>query len=124
MKTVSDDKKDTLFAFKVTVDNFNSAIESSFLVDIGATANIINGKSNFLKFEDEFKPENHYKELADGSRLCGVESAKGRAKVVLHDVEGVAHEVFLEDALYKPNYSQNIFSVQAAIGRASAVNLK
>ena len=104
MKTVSDDKKDTSFAFKVTVDNFNSAIENSFLVDIGATANILNGKSNFLKFEDEFKPENHYKELPDGSRLCDVASAKSRAKVILHDVEGVAHEVFLEDALYKPNY--------------------
>lgn len=25
--------------------------------------------------------------------------------------------------MYKPNYRQNIFSVQAAIGRASAVNL-
>ena len=80
MKTVSDykcNKKDALFAFRVTVDNFNSVSETSLLVDTGATAHILNDKSKFLKFDDEFKPDNHYIELADGSRACGVVSAKG-----------------------------------------------
>ena len=76
-----------------------------------------------MKFDDKFKPENHYIELADGSRACGIVSAKGRAKVLLHDLEGVPHEVFLEDALYIPNYKQNIFSVQAAVNKEGAVNL-
>ena len=62
-------------------------------------------------------------ELADGRRASGVVSAKGRAKIILHDVEGVAHEVFLEGALYIPSYRQNIFSVQSAINKGSAVNL-
>ena len=122
-KTVSDDRKDASFAFKVTVNNVNSARENSLLVDTGATAHILNDKSKFLKFDDEFKPENHYIELADGSRACGVVSAKGRAQVILHDVEGVPHEVYFENVLYIPSYKQNIFSVQAAIDRGCAVNL-
>ena len=125
-KTVSDDKsdkRDASFAFRVTVDNFDSVRENSLLVDTGATAHILNDKSKLLKFDEDFKPENHYIELADGSRACGVVSAKGRAKIIRHDVEGVAHEVFLEGALYIPSYKQNIFSVQSAINKGSAINL-
>ena len=91
------------------MDNFNSTRRNSSLVDTGATAHILNDKSKFLKFDDEFKPENHYIESADGSRASGVVSAKGRAQVMLHDVEGNVHKVFLEDALYVPSYKQNIF---------------
>ena len=125
---MSDDKSDkrgASFAFRVTVDNFDLVRENSLLVDTGATAHILNDKSKFLKFDEDFKPENHYIELADGSRACGVVSAKGRAKIILHDVEGVAHEVFLEGALYIPSYRQNIFtfSVQSAINKGSAINL-
>ena len=87
------------------------------LVDTGATAHILNEKSKFLKFDDNLKPENHYIELADGSRACGIVSAKGRAKVLLHDLEGVPHHVFLEDALYIPSYKQNIFFFQASLSR-------
>ena len=69
------------------------------------------------------KPENHCIELADGSRACGIVSAEGRAKVLVLDLEGVPHEVFLEDALYIPSYKQNIFSVQEAVNNGGAVNL-
>ena len=58
MKTVSDDKcdkKDASFIFKVTVDSFDSVRENSLLVDTGATAHILNDKSKFLKFDEEFK---------------------------------------------------------------------
>ena len=77
---MSDDKsekRDTSFAFKVTVDNLNSVRANSLLVDTGATAYILNDKSKFLTFDEAFKPENHYIELADGSRASGVVSDKG-----------------------------------------------
>ena len=90
--------KDYSLAFKLTVDNFNSIRANSLLLDTGATATILNDKSTFLNFDDNFNPENHYIELADGSRECGIVSAKGRAKVLLHDLESVPHDVFLEDA--------------------------
>ena len=105
------------------MDNFNSMRDSSLLVDTGATAHVLNEKSTFFKFDDKFKPEYHYMELVDGSRVYGIVSAKGRAKVLLHDLEGVPHHVFLEDALYIPSYKQNIFSVQAAVTKGGAVNL-
>ena len=57
---MSYDKRDASFAFKVTVDNFNSIRGNSLLVDTGATAHILSDKSKFLKFDDKFKPENHY----------------------------------------------------------------
>ena len=122
-KTVSDDKRGASFAFKVTVDSLNVTRENSLLVDTGATAHILNDKSKFLHFDDDFKPENHYIELADGSRACGVVSARGRAQVTLHDVGGVPYEVFLEDALYIPSYKQNIFSVQSAVYRGNSIHL-
>ena len=105
------------------MDNFNSMRDSSLLVDTGATAHILNEKSTFFKFDDKFKPEYHYMELVDGSRVYGIVSAKGRAKVLLHDLEGVRHQVFLEDALYIPSYKRKIFSVQAAVNKGGAVNL-
>ena len=128
-KTVNDDKsdkRDASFAFKVTVDNFDSVRENSLLVDTGATAHILNEKSKFLKFDEDFKPEKHYIELADGSRACGVVSAKGRAKIILHDVEGVAHEVFLEGALFIPSYRQNIFfcSISNQQGKCHKIDTK
>ena len=70
-----------------------------------------------------YKPENHCIELADGSRACGIVSAEDTAKVLVLDLEGVPHEVFLEDALYIPSYKQNIFSVQEAVNKGGAVNL-
>ena len=120
---MSDDSKDASFAFKVTVEHFNSIRDNSLLVDTGATAHILNEKSTFLKFDDKFRPEYHYIELANDSRAYGIVSAKGRAKVLLHDLEGVPHQVFLEDALYIPSYKQNIFSVEAAVNKGGAVNL-
>ena len=87
-KTVSDDNKDGSFAFKVTVGNFNTIRDNSLLVDTGATAHILNDKAKFLNFDDKFNPASHYIELADGSRAYGIVSAKGRAKVFLHDLEG------------------------------------
>lgn len=105
------------------MDNFNSMRDSSLLVDTGATAHILNEKSTFFKFDDKFKPEYHYMELVDGSRVNGIVSAKGRAKVLLHDLEGVPHHVFLEDALYIPSYKRNILPVQAAVTKGGAVNL-
>ena len=44
-------------------------------------------------------------------------------RIILHDVEGVAHEVFLEGAFYIPSYRQNIFSVQSAVNKGGAINL-
>ena len=46
----------------------DSVRENSLLVDTGATAQILNDMFKFRKFDEDFKPVNHYIELADGSR--------------------------------------------------------
>ena len=48
----------------------------------------------------------------------------GRAHVKLMDSDGIPREAVLEDALYVPSIKQNIFSVQCATKRGSAVQFK
>ena len=94
------------------------------MVDCGATTHIVTDKSKFVQFDESFVAENHYIELADGSRTNGVVSGKGTASVLLHDSEGKPHKVQLENALYVPSYNQDIFSVQAATGKGASVEFK
>ncbi|KAJ8043248.1 hypothetical protein HOLleu_10252 [Holothuria leucospilota] len=61
---------------------------NSLLVDCGATTHIINDESKFVKFDDSFNPENHFIELADGSRTNSVALGKGDAHVSLVDSSG------------------------------------
>ena len=49
-------------------------------------------------------------------------SGKGKAKVLLYDVNGNAHKVSLHNALYVPSYKQDIFSVQAATEKGANVS--
>ena len=45
---------------------------SAFLVDTGATCHIVNYDSGFISVDEHFNPENHYIELADGSKTCNL----------------------------------------------------
>ena len=76
------------------------------LVDCGATTHIINDRSKFVKFDETFDPQNHLKELADGSRTSGVVSGRGNVSVLVRDVNGSPHKMILENALYVPSYKQ------------------
>ena len=76
----NDDEHTFAIVFKDTneksgIDNSNS----SLLVDTGATSHIINDKSKFLDFDQEFNPSAHVIELANGSKanvVLGKENAK------------------------------------------------
>ena len=81
--TPNDDEHTFAFVFKNTnkksgTDNSNS----SLLVDTGATSHIINDKSKFVDFDQEFNPRAHVIEFADGSK-ANVVLGKGNAKVNL-----------------------------------------
>ena len=54
-------------------------------MDCGATAHIINDGSKFVKFDDEFDSDNHFIELADGSRTNSIVEGRGKAQVFIHD---------------------------------------
>ena len=114
------------FAFVSSDTKSNSGIHSKdnlkLLVDTGATSHIINDKSKFVNFDKDFNANAHVIELADGSK-ANVVLGKGNAKVKLYDVNGNAHDVMLNSALYVPSYQQSIFSVHAAVERGASVSL-
>ena len=95
---------------------------NQLLLDTGATSHIINDKSKFVDFDKKFDPSTHFIELADGSR-ANVVLGRGNAQVKLYDVNGNVQDVVLNNALYIPSYTQNIFSVPAAIDRGASITL-
>ena len=71
-------KNDILPTSNKDSDDFDSAkyvsdavIKGSLLVDTGATSHIVT-EDNFVDVDDSYVPENHYIELADGSRTNSV----------------------------------------------------
>ena len=92
------------------------------LVDRGATSHIVVDRENFQSFEKEFDAENHFIELVDGSK-ASVVLGKGNAKYKAYDVNGNLHDLVLNNALYIPSYTQNIFAVPAAVEKGASVKL-
>ena len=65
------------------VDNIASMFTKGehLLVDCGATSHIISDRPKFVSFDESFKAENHFIELADGSKTNGVVLGRGNACV-------------------------------------------
>ena len=93
----------------------------NLLVDCGATTHIVNDLAQFICFDKNFNPDEHYIELADGSRSNNIALKKGMAKVTLQGTNGKAYNIGLENCLYIPSYKQNIFSVHAATEKGASV---
>jgi len=91
------------------------------LVDCGATTHIITDKSKFVCFDQNFNPNEHFIELADGSKKNNLALGKGTAVVKLLDVNDVYHDCKLNNALYVPSFKTDIFSVQSATSHGSCV---
>ena len=127
-KSVSDRKKDDVhednhsFIFKLGISNSPSDSNvDGLLVDCGATTHIVHDITKFIRFDKHFHPNNHYIELADGSRANKVALKRGDACVQLCDVNGNVHQAILTNTLYVPSYKQNTFSVQAATSKGASV---
>ena len=56
-------------------------------------------KSRFISFNDNFNSENHFIELADGSRINSIALKKGSACISLIDSEGNKQNYILKDTL-------------------------
>ena len=121
-----DDNECHSFVFRVSVsdhvDVCSNVKTDCLLMDCGATAHIINDRSKFVNFDDEFDSDSHFIELADGSRTNGIVQGRGKAQVLIHDSKGGKRKVMLENALYVPSYKQDIFSVQAATCKGTPVS--
>ena len=97
-----DDKECHSFVFRVSVsdhvDVCSNLKTNCLLVDCGATAHIINDRSKFVNFDDEFDSDSHFIELADGSRTNGIVQGRGKTQVLIHDSKGGKRKVMLENA--------------------------
>ncbi len=79
------------------------------MVDTGATSHIITDLEKFKWFDDEFQPEKHYIELADGTRASGVALRRGDAEVYMIDSSGTSGEDDAEERVVYPIVSSEHF---------------
>ena len=111
------------FLFCMSEDDYLCKVkDDSLLVDCGATTHIVNDESHFISIDENYKPENHYIELADGSRTNNIAKKRGTVAVNIVDENGMTGKAKLNNVLYVPSYPQNIFSVQAATQTGSTLH--
>ena len=70
------------------------------LVDCGATAYIVTDKSKFTSFDNSFKPEQHYIELANGTKANNIARGRRGVRVSTINADGVRINAVLKNALY------------------------
>ncbi|KAK3784574.1 hypothetical protein RRG08_003382 [Elysia crispata] len=99
----------------------NSVNLTKLLVDSGASVHIVNDKSKFRRFSENFKPSDHVIELADGSRNRNLALGQGEVEMDILNSDGNRCSITLENALYVPSFSQNIFSVTAATEKGATI---
>ena len=120
-KQESQDKGQT-FVFKISQQLLPDNIKvNGLMVDCGATSHIITEESKFTRFDKTFNPQQHFMELADGTRENNVALKRGDAEVMLRDLKGRDVMVTLKRALFIPSYPQSILSVEAATAEGAKV---
>ena len=112
---------DDTYAFKAVSCNKQSNY-SGLLVDTGATSHIVHAKDKSIKFNNDFRPEEHVIELAHGSKSNAAKD-RGTACVSIKDARGRLFSAKLQNTLYIPGYPSYIFSVNAAIQNGSSISL-
>ena len=105
----------------VNNNEYNQKYSDSLLVDSGATSHIVSDKKSFTDLDENYDGENHYIELADGTRYKGIVKGKGKAKFEIQTSKGVKQNIILENVLYIPSYSLNIFSMKKATNNGSII---
>ncbi|KAL1268501.1 hypothetical protein QQF64_033864 [Cirrhinus molitorella] len=104
-QAVDDEEDDHTFAFKV------EQVDDALVIGVQMKGSC-------------FKPQSHILELAGGERASGIALKKGTAKLRLKDNKGRVVDIMLMEALYVPPFSQDIFSVKAAIAHGATVIFK
>ena len=83
----------------------NTQIPNKLLVDCGSTADIITDESKFFSFDQSFKPEAHYFELAEPCQIMLYSKDKMWILPII-DSTGRFVTISLKNALYIPSYFQ------------------
>ena len=96
----------------------------TLFVYCGATAHVVADMSKFTKFDDTFKPDKLFTELANGTRAKNVALKRKGVNISIVDLSKTPVKATSRNALFIPSYSQDIFSVQAATERGASVTLQ
>ena len=125
LKQVSSDDVNDFHSFHFKVGEGSSENQSkiySLLVDSGCTSHIVVDDSSFVDFDEDFVPEKHFIELADGRKYNNIALKRGSVKISLTDTMGKSYDSILDNCLYIPSYPENIFSIKAATLKGSSIN--
>ena len=98
------------FAFSTTTDT--SLMPTELMVDCGATSHIVNDRSRFITLDQNYKPRQHFIQLADGRRTNELVMAKGVALYEVLNCTGQVQEITLKNALYAPDFPVSLFYVR------------
>lgn len=126
VKCVQEKNTDHDFAMKVANCGKPKPLgkQNSFLVDCGATTHIVTREEYFTRFDDSFQSENHYIELADGSKRKGVAKRRGDVRVLMTDTYGNLRTILLTGVLLVPDYPTNILAVKLAVDKGAELTFK
>ena len=113
-----------MFEANVCAGNMSGLRKDMLLVDCGAKAHIVTDKSKFVRFDESFKPERHYIELANGEKTNNIALKRGEVKVHFTDINGKHVEAIMKNVLYVPSFPQDIFSVQAAVDKGASMTFQ
>ena len=101
--------------YKISSEPYKPHTDTNILVDSGASVTILNNKTLFTEFDQNFNPKNTFIEMADGSRKTNIVVARGNASIHLFDINGISRSIKVHNALLIPSFSKNILSVAEAI---------
>ena len=112
VKKAVDDDAEHSFTFKISDDEIYLAVDNeTFSVDCGATTHIVNKDENLTYVNPSFKPEEHFMELADGTRANNVAKKRGTVAISMRTANGNIVQATLENALFIPHLSSvHLFS--------------
>ena len=92
------------------------------LVHCGATAPIITDKDKFLRFDESFNGDKHFREVADETRANNV-ALKRRCPITLTNEKGQLVDIKLSNPFLFQSYPQEeLFTVQAATENRARVD--
>ena len=79
--------EECLYTFKMDDYYLNITVLSGLLVNTGTILHISRDTKKFKNYDQTFQPENHYMELADGTKTRCVALKRGDTKVCLRDTD-------------------------------------
>ena len=90
------EEEDSSFVFKINDRPLRTVESKRIIVDTGATSHIIKDIERFKNFGVSIQPDNHFIELADGTKTNGVVLKRGDAEICLVNANGNMESINLK----------------------------